>query len=533
MTEGTDSAAWRQDLVASIVVFLVALPLCMGIAIASGAPPAAGLITGIVGGLIVALMAGSPLQVSGPAAGLAVIVWELIQSHGMATLGVIVLLAGVIQLIAGAARLGQWFRAVSPAVIQGMLAGIGILIFASQFHVMVDDSPRGSGLMNLATIPVAIWKGIFPLDGSVHHQAAAIGLLTIVSIVLWQLFSPRKLKVIPAPLVAVIIATIAASAFGLEIRRIDVPSNLLSAVTLPGFDVLGSIDGSIILAALAMALVASAETLLCATAVDQLHSGPRTKYDKELAAQGVGNMICGFLGALPMTGVIVRSSANVEAGGKTRLSAFLHGVWLLVFVAALPFVLRMIPTACLAALLVYTGYRLVNVAAIKKLATYGRGELGIYAATVIGVVTIDLLSGVLIGVGLALVKLLYTFSHLTIRTETSPDGGRTTLHLEGAATMLALPKLAKALEEVPGSTELHARIDQLDYIDHACLNLLMDWERQHQATGGQLVVDWEELTGRFRPPAQRMSSARATDGDIGERGFDANAEQQLTAVSSS
>ena len=153
----------KSDLLASVVVFLVALPLCMGIAIASGAPPAAGLITGIVGGLVVGFIAGAPLQVSGPAAGLSVIVWELIQTHGYGALGWVVLIGGAVQIVAGLIGFGRWFRAVSPAVIHGMLAGIGILIFASQFHVMVDDAPRGSGLANLLAIPEAILKGYTPL----------------------------------------------------------------------------------------------------------------------------------------------------------------------------------------------------------------------------------------------------------------------------------------------------------------------------------------------------------------------------------
>src|SRR5262245_33379922 len=164
---------------ASVVVFLVALPLCMGIAIASGAPPSAGLITGIIGGLVAGALAGAPLQVSGPAAGLAVIVYEIIQRHGFSALGPILILAGALQLLAGALRVGQFFRAMAPAVVYGMLAGIGILIFGAQFHVMVDDKPRENGLANLLSIPESIQKGIFPVDGSSHHIAAILGLVTI------------------------------------------------------------------------------------------------------------------------------------------------------------------------------------------------------------------------------------------------------------------------------------------------------------------------------------------------------------------
>ena len=189
---------WTKDFLASIVVFLVALPLCMGIAIASGVPPALGLITGIVGGLVVGFLAGSPLQVSGPAAGLAVVVYQAVQDHGLAALGVIILGAGAIQLAAGLLKIGQWFRAISPSVIHGMLAGIGVLIFCSQFHVMVDDAPRANGIQNLISIPESIYKGLFPFDGSTHHIAAAIGLLTIVSLLAWNRFKPAQLRMVPA-----------------------------------------------------------------------------------------------------------------------------------------------------------------------------------------------------------------------------------------------------------------------------------------------------------------------------------------------
>src|SRR5262249_46037241 len=191
---------FAKDFLASIVVFLVALPLCMGIAIASGVPPAAGLATGIIGGLVVGSLAGCPLQVSGPAAGLTVIVWEIVQEHGIAVLGVIVLLAGLIQLAAGLLRLGQWFRAVSPAGVNGMLSGIGVLIVAGQFHVMLDDKPKGSGMSNLLSIPQALWDCLQQPEIGSTHVAGCVGLLTIVTLVIWDSGVPAKWKVIPAAL---------------------------------------------------------------------------------------------------------------------------------------------------------------------------------------------------------------------------------------------------------------------------------------------------------------------------------------------
>jgi len=509
------AATLRTDLLSSVVVFLVALPLCMGIAIASGAPPAAGLVTGIVGGLIVGLFAGSPLQVSGPAAGLAVIVFEIVQKQGYAALGVILLLAGAIQLAAGLLKFGQWFRAVSPAVIHGMLAGIGVLIFASQFHVMVDDLPRGSGIENIRTLPEAIWKGLVPFDGSTHHWAARMGILTIVLIVGWKLLAPKKLQVVPATLIAVVAATAATAVLGLSIKLVNVPASIVDSLQFPTAEALrGLLDGPVLIAAIGMAFVASAETLLCATAVDKMHNGPRPLYDQELAAQGVGNMICGALGALPMTGVIVRSSANVEAGAKTRLSAILHGAWLLVFVAALPGVLSMIPTASLAALLVFTGYKLVNLKVLKELRQFGWGEVVIYIATLVSIVVFDLLTGVLIGVALSALKLLYTFSHLSIDLKEGSAPGATTMYLNGTATFIRLPKLAAALERVPAGAELHVHFEDLRYIDHACLDLLMNWEKQHEASGGRLMIDWETLT--FRGPAPNGAASANGKGALVE-----------------
>jgi MFS superfamily sulfate permease-like transporter len=640
----------RQDFLASIVVFLVALPLCMGIAIASGVPVAAGLITGIVGGLVVGWFAGAPLQVSGPAAGLTVIIYDLVQTHGLEVLGIAVLIGGVLQLVAGLLRYGRWFRAVSPAVIRGMLAGIGVLILSSQFHVMVDDAPKGNGLQNLLSIPEAIEKGL-PMSelgtvqertarrdllqqvGALHEQqvqlrelagerlpmpierpdtdystaepveppmspaalgplltaqqavtdrlaelvdrmsspgvsqsvrdpaglkaatrravaiakiavtdlsegqarqvrrsqaqaqlaledvlgqlknhgwAAKVGMLTIISLLLWNALSPQRLKRIPAPLVAVVVATVATAILKLPVLYVELPDNLWSEIHIPSLTVIGSLPmGAVLQAGIVLAVVASAETLLCATAVDQMQSHSRTQYDRELAAQGIGNILCGFLGALPMTGVIVRSAANVDAGATTRLSTILHGLWLLVFVSLLAFVMRMIPTAALAAMLVYTGYKLVNIQAIKELKKYGWGEVAIYFLTLGTIVCTDLLTGVLAGIGLSAMKLLHTFSHLDVDLQVDSDKRVATLSLHGAATFIRLPVLASELEQVPDDVELHVDFEHLNYIDHACLDLLMNWAKQHEGTGGTLVIDWESLHSSFGQSRRNTSDDNA------------------------
>lgn len=501
----TRSAALRRlretaprDLLASLVVFLVALPLCMGIAVASGVPPAAGLVTGVVGGIVVGTIAGSPLQVSGPAAGLSVLVYQLVQEHGLATLGVIVLLAGVLQIAAAVLRIGQWFRAVSPSVIQGMLGGIGVLIFASQFHVMVDDKPRGTGIENLLSIPEAVAKGIVPLDGSRHHLAALIGLVTMAFIVGWKYLRPKRLELVPEALVGVLAGSIVAAVFAVPIQYISVPADLSDAVAPIGWAALSqAADPNILIAAATLAFIASAESLLTASAVDRMHGGAPARYDRELAAQGVGNLICGALGALPMTGVIVRSGANVRAGARTRLSAILHGVWILIFVAALPGVLAYIPMTSLAAVLVYTGVKLVDVKAIRALREFGWSEVVIYFVTLVVIVSNDLLSGVLTGFGLVVVKLLYTMSHLEITVERETDA-LVRITLKGAATFMRLPRLAAALDAIPPGSEVHIQIDHVSHIDHATLDLLAGFENRHSATGGRVIVQWRELRERYR-----------------------------------
>lgn len=206
-----------------------------------------------------------------------------------------------------------------------------------------------------------------------------------------------------------------------------------------------------------------------------------------------------------MTGVIVRSSANIQAGAKTRISAMLHGVWLLIFVAGLAFALRQIPTSCLAAILVYTGYKLVDIKAVRELLIYGWGEVAIYAITIFLIVFEDLLTGVLVGIILSALKLLYTFSHLEIRLDSDSNHKQVTLYLKGAATFFRLPLLAAELERIPRGSELHVDFSELDYIDHACLELLMSWGAGHEATGGGLVIDWESLHARFQRERTRQT----------------------------
>ncbi|MNM39313.1 C4-dicarboxylic acid transporter DauA [compost metagenome] len=491
-------AALPRELLASVVVFLVALPLCMGIAIASGMPPAKGLITGIIGGIVVGFLAGSPLQVSGPAAGLAVLVFELVRQHGMAMLGPILLLAGLLQLLAGRLRLGCWFRVTAPAVVYGMLAGIGVLIVLSQVHVMFDTTPQPSGLQNLLQFP-STFVSALPLESAgTGWQAGALGLGTIVLMWGWERWRPSKLRFIPGALLGVTTMTLVSLWLALPVNRVQVPADLSQAIDWIRLDdLLKLADPNLLVAAFALAFIASAETLLSAAAVDRMHSGQRSDFDRELSAQGLGNMLCGVLGALPMTGVIVRSSANVQAGAQTRASAILHGFWLLAFVVVLGSVLQQIPVASLAGVLVYTGIKLVDFKAFRGLGRYGRMPMFTYAATALTIVFTDLLTGVLVGFALTLLKLAFKAARLKINLVSLDKPGHMELRLSGAATFLKVPALTQVLATVPAGTHLHVPLSNLSYIDHSVLELLEDWGRTHRSGGARLIIEPRGLKRRI------------------------------------
>jgi MFS superfamily sulfate permease-like transporter len=294
------------------------------------------------------------------------------------------------------------------------------------------------------------------------------------------------------------LATIVAFALGLPVARVTVPESIVAAVNLPEAGILSQFTNpTIIMTALAIAFIASAETLLSAAAVDRMHDGVRTDYNKELRAQGVGNMLCGAAGAIPMTGVIVRSSANVQAGAMTRLSAILHGVWILGFVALLPWLLREIPMAALAGILVVTGVRLVSVDHVKHLFhQYGPLPAIIWAVTLVMVVTTDLLTGVLTGLALSVLELLPHVRRLGLTMDTQQQGGAHEIALGGSATFLSLPKLSAKLEEAPVGQFIRLNMERLSHIDHTCAEMLREWIERRRRAGGN--VELAGATDRLR-----------------------------------
>ncbi|MEU9987238.1 SulP family inorganic anion transporter [Streptomyces sp. NPDC048045] len=472
----------RQDFTASLVVFLVALPLCVGVAVASGVPAELGLVTGIVGGLVTGLMRGSSLQVSGPAAGLTVLVFEAVKEFGLPVLGAVVLVTGLLQILMGALRLGRYFRAISVSVVEGMLAGIGLVLIAGQLYPAMAAKAPDSGLGKMAGLPGAFLDALG--DGkALASLALCAG--TVAILVLWK-HAPAKLRTVPGPLAAVGLATLAAPALSRPVATVEV-KGLLGAVQPPPLSAFADLAGVGVLGTVvAFTLIASAESLFSAAAVDRLHHGPRTQYNKELVAQGAGNAVCGLLGALPMTAVIVRSAANVQAGARTKASRVLHGVWLLLFAALLPGVLAYIPIPALAGVLVYSGAKLVPVGALAALWREHRGEALILGVTAVSIVAVSMFEGVLIGLALAVVKTAWEASHLRLEV-VDKGAGPVEAYLSGNATFLRLPKILDSLESLPQDRPVRLDLSGLHHLDHACRTALQNWAERHSATGTEPV----------------------------------------------
>jgi len=461
----------RRDLPASLVVFLVAVPLSLGIALASGAPIIAGLIGAVAGGILTGLLAGSPLQVSGPAAGLTVVVAGLVAQFGWETMCLITACAGGLQLVMGWCKVARGALIIAPAVVHGMLAGIGISIALAQIHVVLGGGPKSSPLVNLIRIPEAL--------GVMNFAAAGLGVLTFGILVGWKKLKVPALKAIPGPLVAVVVGTLVSVLAKLDVKRVDLPDKFELTKLVPPTD-----WGAFVVAVLTVAVIASIESLLCAVATDKLHSGVRSNLDKELSAQGAGNLASGLLGGLPITGVIVRSSANISANAASRWSAVLHGVWVLIFAAFLGGVIEQIPLAVLAGLLVHVGVNLVNLHHIRELKTHS--EHPIYFATVIGVTCINLLAGVGLGVALSIFFALRRLSNTGVTMEQRE--GKWHVQITGTLTFASVPKLNAELSRIPAGDPVDIDL-AVDFIDHAAFESLHGWRQNHEKTGGHVDID--------------------------------------------
>jgi carbonic anhydrase len=487
------------DLAASLVVFLVAVPLSMGIAVASGAPLVAGLIAAAVGGIVAGAVGGSAIQVSGPAAGLTIIVAGLVATYGWRLTCLITLLAGAIQIALGAFRIARAALAVSPAVVHGMLAGVGVTIALSQLHVVLGGAPQSSAVDNLAELPRQIAEN--------HTPAVAIGLMAIAIMAVWPRLPDLgrvRPRAVPAALVAVAATTAAAVLLDWPVERVTLPDSLADAWTGPVLPAADQVHG-VIVGAATVALVAGVESLLCAVAVDRLHDGPRADLNRELVGQGAANMASGALGGLPVAGVIIRSSTNARAGARTPLSTILHGVWVLVFVLLFASAVEQIPLAALAGLLVFIGLQMAGPARLRDLSRHR--EAGTYLATMAGVVVLGLLEGVVLGFALAMIMALRRLTRLTVITEETD--GRWHVVVQGSLTFLGVPRLASTLRTVPAGT--HVDLDlHVDFMDHAAFESIHAWRVDHERTGGRVDIDevhenWYERSTRDAPPAGKTA----------------------------
>jgi MFS superfamily sulfate permease-like transporter len=481
----------KHDLPAGLSVFLVALPLCLGIALASGAPVYAGLISGMVGGLVVSLISGSQLGVSGPAAGLTTLVAASIISLGDFTIFLLaVMVAGFFQLVLGLFKLGAIANYFPSSVIKGMLAAIGIILISKQIPLAMGyDQPDfwTSGFPELFSPKNSFGN----IDNFSQHITRGAILITFVSLfVLIGLQQPfaKRLKVIPAPLLVVvtgiilnILFTNAASGFSLKpTQLVNIPSNIFASISFPDFSKLFSTttiwkDGMII------GLLATLETLLSTEAVDKLDIRNRiTPVNRELIAQGIGNMTCGLLGGIPITAVIVRGAANADAGGRTKLSAFTHGLFLFLAVLLVPFLLNKIPYASLAAILLVTGFNLTKPKLFKNMWSLGWKQFIPFVITILVILSTDLLIGVSIGLLISIYFIIQNNFKAEYKiTETQHLGiDSHIIKLNTNITFLNKVKLKNALEEIPAYSVLIIDGSECNFIDYDILEIISEYHNK-------------------------------------------------------
>ena len=479
----------KSDLPASIVVFFVALPLCLGIALASGAPLFSGLIAGIVGGIVVGMLSGSQIGVSGPAAGLAAIVLTAITAlRGWENFLVAVVLGGVIQILFGVLKLGIIGYYFPSSVIKGMLTGIGIIIILKQipYFFGLDKNPEGDFAFLQVdgenTISELLKSINALLSGNFDKGATIIALVAMGILILWSNVLSKKGKIfqlIQGPLVAVVAGIVfylvtRDSSMALSsdhLVSVPVPeslSEITSLLAFPNFEVITRTD--VIITAFTIALVASLETLLCVEATDKLDPQKRvTPTNRELLAQGTGNVISGLIGGLPITQVIVRSSANIQSGGRTKASAIIHGFFLLISVITIPQILNYIPLSVLAAILFIVGYKLAKPKLFKTMYNLGWKQFIPFMVTILGIVFIDLLWGIGLGLAVGIVVILiksYQNSHFLHIEDKSNGKHKIKMTLAEEVTFFNKGAILKELDSLPIDTYLELDVRKTRYLDN-------------------------------------------------------------------
>jgi MFS superfamily sulfate permease-like transporter len=508
-----------HDIPAGVVVFLVALPLCLGIAVASGAPPFSGVIAGIVGGLVVSVFSGSQLSVSGPAAGLTVIVAGGVEKLGLDGLLLAVALSGLIQIAMGYARAGVIGGYFPSAVIKGMLAAIGLILIMKQLpHAVGYDADAESDLSFLEDDNNATFSLVWSSLNSVSPGATVVALVSLAILLLWdsaRVRSHRLLSLVPGPLVAVIFGVVfnavaRALAPALEIApqhlvtlpQIFGPAQFAGELHFPDFHALA--DAHVYMTAATLALVGSLETLLSLEAVDKLDPLKRTApTDQELKAQGVGNFLSGMMGGLPLTAVIVRSSANINAGAHTKVACIVHGVLLLLSVMFFTAVLNMIPLACLAALLLLTGYKLAKPKIFIEQFEKGFAQFVPFAVTIAAILMTDLLKGMAIGMAVGLGFVLYG-NYQSAFTLTR-DGHNYLLRMQKDASFLNKAPLRNILATIADDSFVVIDGTRANFIDHDILEALDDFMKA--ASDRNIRVELKNVRGLEAAPAPAMAAA--------------------------
>jgi MFS superfamily sulfate permease-like transporter len=479
-----------NDLTASVVVFLVALPLCLGVALASNAPLFSGIIAGVIGGIVVGLASRSHLSVSGPAAGLTAIVagsLALLPSFEAFLLAVV--MAGIMQLILGFAKAGVIGDFVPGSVIKGMLAAIGLILLINQFpHLLGDDSQfeTDEGVPRKGNI----FSNFFFAFTNINTSAFIIGGLALLLNIFWEKFQKGKtglIRFVPGPLLMVILGVVMNQLFQTQnwlpaltgehlviLPMANTPTEFFSFFTSPDWSQLG--NSAVLTVAITLALVASLETLLSIEAVDELDPYQRvTPTNRELKAQGLGNIVSGLLGGLPVTSVIVRSSANVNSGAKTKMSTIYHGTLLLLCVAFIPFLLNQIPKSALAAVLIFTGYKLAKPSLFVGFYKKGWNQFLPFVGTILAILATDLLKGVLIGIGIAIIFIIRTNFKSAIVVVN--DANKYLVRLRKDVSFLNKAILKQGLEKVPANSYVIIDISRADFIDQDIIEIITDFQK--------------------------------------------------------
>lgn len=480
----------RGDLAAGLVVFLVALPLCLGIALASGAPLFSGIVSGVIGGVVVGFLSNSSLSVTGPAAGLTAIVLTAITDLGGFDIFLVaVILAGLIQIALGFLRAGSFSNYFPTSVIEGMLAAIGIIIILKQIpHAFGHDVDNEGDFFYIEKSGHTTFDTLIESINYIHSGALIIALLSLAILITWEKVPAlKRIKVVPGALVVVVVSILlneffiqsgSSLAIITQNHLVSLPSftEISNGFALPNFASLT--NKKVWIVAVTIAVVASIETLLCIEATDKLDPYKRfTDTNRELKAQGIGNMLSGLLGGLPMTSVVVRSSANINSGGRTKFSTIFHGLLLFTFALSIPFILNKIPLAALAAVLLMVGYKLAKPSVFVHLWNNGYSQFIPFVVTVIAVVRIDLLKGVGIGLAVSIIFILYQNLKIaySFKKESFKDGDVITIKLAQEVSFLNKAAIKSTLASIPNGSKLIIDASNTKYIDFDVVELIKDF----------------------------------------------------------